>query len=175
MRNNHFRIAARGLIVQDNKLLFVSDEGRYWYPPGGRLEGNENLRTCVEREVYEETGFTVKTGPLLYVQECIDVRDNMHKIHFYFQTTIEKGSLDNNWCDEGGSVLYRQFFSFEEIKTQNTILPRFLGTADWQSAISAASNHSHIDHRLYQGCILMRGFEMIDHAPEQYRSLLAYA
>jgi 8-oxo-dGTP diphosphatase len=174
MKCNNFRIAARGLIVQDNKLLFVSDEGKYWYPPGGRLEGNENLRSCVEREVYEETGLTVKTGPLLYVQECLDVRDNVHKIHFYFQTTLQKGSLSDDWCDEGGSVLYRQFFSFEEIKRQETILPRFLGTVDWSSTTTQTFDNPAPRHSLYQGCVLMQGFEMLNNAPEQYQSLLAY-
>jgi len=151
---NNFRIAARGLVVQNSRLLFVSDDGYYWYPPGGRLEGYEDLRTCVAREVYEETGFVVQVGALLYVQECMDIRDHIHKIHFYFQTEIEQGTLTEHWCDTGGTVQYRRFFSAAEIKAQNAIVPRFLGSVQWSKDPAPA------DETPYQGCIVMRGFEM---------------
>ncbi len=150
-----FRIAARGLVVEDNRLLFVSDNGDYWYLPGGRLEGKESLTDCVEREVYEETGLMVKAGNLLHVLECFDLKDNLHKIHFYFQTTLLDGALSETWRDEGGSVQFRRYFNLPEIKKNSKILPRFLVGGDWcQSSFESA--------RVYQGSVFMKGFEMVD-------------
>ena len=150
-----FRIAARALIVQEQRLLFVSDNGEYWYLPGGRLEGKENLIDCVEREVYEETGLIVKVGNLLHVLECFDIEDYLHKIHFYFQTTLINGDLSETWQDEGGGVQFRSYFSLEEIKRNPKILPRFLMNGDW---IKPSFEFA----KVYQGSVFMRGFEMLD-------------
>ncbi len=152
-----FRIAARALVVEDNRLLLVSDNGEYWYLPGGRLELSESLTDCVEREVYEETGLSVKTGPLLHVLECFDLNDHQHKIHFYFQTTTIAGTLTDSWCDQGGSVQFQRYFSLEEIQDNKKILPRFLASGDWCQV------YSQMD-KVYQGTVHMRGFEMIDAA-----------
>ncbi len=155
MQFQAFRIAARGLIRKDDKLLFVSDDGKYWYTPGGRLEVNETLEDCVKREVYEETGLLVKPGPLLYVQENFNVRDAVHAIHFYFATTILKGSLSETWSDDHGTVKYRRFFGLEDIKKHTYILPRFLATCDWEPSHNHSSPH-------YQGSVKMHGFEMLE-------------
>jgi 8-oxo-dGTP diphosphatase len=151
-----FRIAARGLVIQNNKLLLVSDDGKYWYLPGGRLEGAESLKECVEREVYEETGLVVKVDNLLHVQECLDLADELHKINFYFQTTIVcgEGDLLEGWSDAGGTVQYRRYFSLTEIQQQQNILPRFLAEGDW-------CNEKQKIAYFYQGIVKMRGFEMV--------------
>jgi 8-oxo-dGTP pyrophosphatase MutT (NUDIX family) len=46
-------------------LLCLNDRGE-WELPGGRLEHGEDLESCVEREVKEETGLTVRAGQLLH-------------------------------------------------------------------------------------------------------------
>jgi len=151
-----FRIAARGLVVKDNQLLFVSNDGHYWYLPGGRLEGKESLRQCVEREVYEETGLVVKTGSLLHVLESFDSNDQLHKINFYFQTTHIEGQLSDEWCDaDGGVVKFRRYIDLEEIKKHKTIVPRFLANGDWCSEKPLVSS-------VYQGFILTHGFEILE-------------
>lgn len=162
-----FRITARGLIVEDDRILFVSDEGEYWYTPGGRLEPEESLQTCVEREVFEETGLVVSAGPLLYVQECFDAKDATHKIHFYFLTTVKEGTVSEHWFDAGGSVKYRQFFSYEAIQKNKNIIPRFLVELDWDDTLDLKENLSHHlksgpgAHSFYQGSIVTRGFETV--------------
>jgi 8-oxo-dGTP pyrophosphatase MutT (NUDIX family) len=52
-------VTARALVVGRNRLLMVSDEGEYWYAPGGRLRPGETLLECAAREVAEETGLGV--------------------------------------------------------------------------------------------------------------------
>lgn len=150
-----FRVAARGLIVKDQKLLFVSNDNHYWYLPGGRLEGTESLTACVEREVYEETGLTVKTGALLHVLEAYDIHDHLHKINFYFQATVLNGQISDSWQDtDAGIVQYRKYFSLEEIQQHTNILPRFLANGQWCSLATPPI--------IYQGFVRMCGFEMIN-------------
>ena len=54
------RIACRGIIVKDGKILVSRlAENGVIMTPGGGLEGNESLEECCIREVAEETGYTV--------------------------------------------------------------------------------------------------------------------
>jgi len=169
----NFRIAARGLVIHEDRLLFVSDEGQYWYLPGGRLEAGESLPSCVEREVYEETGFLIKAEQLCYVQERLDLKDKIHKIHFYFQTKILEENKQIDWQDTGGTVQFQRFFTLDEIQSMKNILPRFLASGDWCRFKSTsmpnegkaftngwmgipAATHT------YQGAVKARGFELVD-------------
>lgn len=153
-----FRVAARGLIIQEDKLLFVSNEGYYWYLPGGRVEESETMHQCVEREVYEETGLRVKTGDLLYVLESFDLHDDIHKINFYFQATVLFGEISDSWSDTDNVVQHRRYFTLAEIQEHKTIIPRFLEDGRWLNA------KHHPFGKIYQGCLTVRGFEMVDPA-----------
>lgn len=150
------RVAARALIQNEQgHLLFVSDEGTYWYLPGGQIESTETLTTCVEREVYEETGLTIKAGQLRHVLECFDIEHNQHKIHFYFDANVLEGSLSEHWNDEFGSVQFCRYFSLAQIQQSENILPRFLASGDWCVPLSNA-------RKVYEGAVEMRGFEMVN-------------
>jgi 8-oxo-dGTP diphosphatase len=149
------RVTARGLIIKDEKLLFVSDEGTYWYLPGGKIENSETLATCVEREIYEETGLVVKAGLLRHVLECFDIENHLHNIHLYFEASVLKGAISDNWNDEFGSVQFCKYFSLTEIQKHTTILPRFLAAGDWLHPSSKF-------HKIYEGAVNMRGFELVD-------------
>ena len=64
-----FVVACYGITFHDGKLLMVRQSHGHWAGkwilPGGKLEAGESLEQCVEREVFEETGCTVKTTRLL--------------------------------------------------------------------------------------------------------------
>lgn len=54
-----------------------------WSLPGGRLELGETVQSAVLREVYEETGLTVKLGPLLDVIDYIEPGQNgLPRFHY---------------------------------------------------------------------------------------------
>ena len=58
------RAAGRAIIVKDNRLLLVrgDGDGSFWVPPGGRCDFAEDIKTCVAREAFEETGLKVKAN-----------------------------------------------------------------------------------------------------------------
>lgn len=75
--NIYRNIRTRVIIVRDGKMLLhsaVSDgTGRDAYRglPGGGLHPNESLYECGEREVYEETGLTVRVTSLAFLREWV--------------------------------------------------------------------------------------------------------
>ena len=69
----HFHVAA-GLIRKDGKIL-ISKRPRgshlegYWEFPGGKQEREETLEKCLEREIQEELGVSIRAGDLLFTTE----------------------------------------------------------------------------------------------------------
>ena len=68
-------VSVGAVVVEDGRLLLIQ-RGRppgagLWSVPGGRVEGGERMAEAVEREVAEETGLTVRCGPILGVVERI--------------------------------------------------------------------------------------------------------
>ncbi len=54
-----YRIAVRGIILSNGKLLMIeSDDGELKFPGGGTETGENDIQTLI-RETSEETGFTI--------------------------------------------------------------------------------------------------------------------
>ncbi len=55
------RIASRGIVVEDGKILLSYEKNTNVYmTPGGGLENGETLEECCVRELKEEAGYLVK-------------------------------------------------------------------------------------------------------------------
>jgi len=126
-------VSGRGLVVKDDKLLLVSNDGSFWYLPGGLLEADEDLPSCVRREVYEETGFVIDPLDMLYCFEFYEKRWNAHKVECCFLTKITKEPPDMEWQDQGTdqSVTMQRFFSLSEIQGRTDVKPDFLAEGKW--------------------------------------------
>lgn len=122
-------VAARGLVTRGGgDRLLVSDDGRTWYTPGGRLAPGESLRECVVREVYEETGLKVEVGNLVYVAEFWEEEFHRHKVECFFLATLEAGQRAEGWKDLDGLVEHMRFVTEEEWSV--SVYPEFLRQLD---------------------------------------------
>lgn len=62
----HTRIACRGLVIREDKVLLSHERNTGWYLiPGGGLEDGETIEAGCIREMQEETGFLVEPTELL--------------------------------------------------------------------------------------------------------------
>ena len=77
------RVAA--LIVKDKKLLLVTgyDEKFYW-TPGGKIDGVESHETCLKRELYSELNIKVTSFKhYLTITLPNQIKGGIQKNHYY--------------------------------------------------------------------------------------------
>jgi 8-oxo-dGTP pyrophosphatase MutT (NUDIX family) len=61
-----FSISIKGVVLDARRrVLLLKNEREEWELPGGRIEIGETPEKCVAREIAEETGWKVATGPIL--------------------------------------------------------------------------------------------------------------
>ncbi len=59
-----------------------------WVPPGGKIEENETLRQCVEREVEEKLGIDIEVGVIVGISKVIYGKDEDWVFVLYSATII---------------------------------------------------------------------------------------
>lgn len=141
-----YRIAAKGILEQDNKILFIqySDtKGIYYSLPGGKHETGESLADTVVREFKEETSLDVRTEKIVMVREFISSEPDVeiwaggiHQVETIFTCTLldssqkigvplvpDTGMLYTRWIHKSELKNYRIYPTNElaEILERNTI------------------------------------------------------
>lgn len=83
------RIACKGLLIKDGRILLVREAATYrdgtnigvYSLPGGRIDAGEPFAIGLRREVAEETGLEVVVGEPLFVGEWFpNIRGARHQI-----------------------------------------------------------------------------------------------
>jgi 8-oxo-dGTP diphosphatase len=108
------RISAGALVIRDGAILLVRHfrpgKHDFWAPPGGGVEGDEELAECAARETFEETGITIRVNGLAYIDELIDASGRLVK--FWHFADYVAGSIDVSANPaEGESIIEAGWFT----------------------------------------------------------------
>jgi 8-oxo-dGTP pyrophosphatase MutT (NUDIX family) len=73
-----FPVSVKGVVIRDGRVLLLRNERDEWELPGGKLELGEDPESCVAREITEEVGWAITTGPVLdawqyHIRDGVDV------------------------------------------------------------------------------------------------------
>ena len=93
-----YRVAARVLIVQDNKVLLVKETvgGNWWAIPGGGVDHGETVESSLVREVEEELGVpagAVSSDFQIVHYNIGNVVNAIPRMNLYFKVSIPKTLL----------------------------------------------------------------------------------
>ena len=112
--------------------------GSFWSPIGGGVELNETLREAAHREVFEETGITLKEselGSMVWFGEfdliLHGVLTHIKQTYFVAKTDQSTTSLSHLMPEEKAVVQKLAWFSLEEIQNSRevifpVVLPEYL-------------------------------------------------
>ncbi len=130
------RLATRGLILHENRLLLVNAwKGRdhLWCAPGGGAEVHQSLPENLAREVHEETGLTVAVGDPCLVNEFHDPAGDFHQVDLYFHCRLVAGNPQGDWIDPAGIVTHRRWVSRAEMAGLQ-VKPDSLAAVAWRDS-----------------------------------------
>jgi ADP-ribose pyrophosphatase YjhB (NUDIX family) len=128
------RIAARGIVLHDNRLLLVNaykGRGDLWCAPGGGAKPHHSLPENLAREIHEETGLTVTVGDPCLVNEFHDPNGSFHQIEVFFRCTLVAGTLDPAWEDPEAIVTLRKWMTRAELAAMQ-VKPDALAAVAWR-------------------------------------------
>lgn len=115
------RLAVRAIILHEERLLLVNawPDGRsdLLCAPGGGVEPGMSLPDNLCREVFEETGLTIKVGAPCLLNEFHDPGNGFHQVDIFFRCTIVGSArVDPNWADPEHIVTHHVWVSPSEME-----------------------------------------------------------
>ncbi|MDQ2095042.1 NUDIX domain-containing protein [Rhodalgimonas zhirmunskyi] len=138
IKRRDIRIAARALILHEDRLLLVNafpgEDSTLWCAPGGGAEPGQSLPENLAREVHEETGLTIKVGAPALINEFHSPDTGFHQVELFFHARITHGTLTDDWQDPEQIVTRRRFFSRADLNDIR-FKPDSLPDAAWGTAL----------------------------------------
>lgn len=134
------RISVGVLIFKEGKILLIKHvhpktRFTWWVPPGGGVKGTESIFETAQREVFEETGMTVKLDKIAYIRQFIYRAQEENNIIIYFTAKEVRGketvkNIKGKGMDEN-YIKGLHYFNKEEMKKE-TVFPEILKDEMWQ-------------------------------------------
>lgn len=136
-RPGSYQVSVKGVVVRGGRVLLLRNERQEWELPGGRLELGETPPQCVAREIIEETGWAVETGPILdsWMYYIDQVERNVFIVTYGCHLTSGQGDVDPMLSHE-----HKQIGLFTEDEVANLVMPQGYRTsiATWFAVLRAA-------------------------------------
>jgi 8-oxo-dGTP diphosphatase len=115
MKSPYYRVSIKGIVVDSEKRILLSlEENGKWEMLGGGLEHGEDYKSCLKREIKEETGLDItyiEPSPSYFLTSKREDRPEEYVANIIYK--IELANLNFMPSDECQEL---RFFSLDEIK-----------------------------------------------------------
>lgn len=130
------KVAVGAIVFKDDRILLVQRgqppaEG-IWAIPGGSVKLGETLQEAAEREIFEETGLSIRAGQPVYTFDVVD-RDTDGNIRFHYVIVDLMADYISGEPRSGDDAMDVGWFSAREMqhakvsKTTRTLLKERFG------------------------------------------------
>ncbi len=118
-QEGELRVGSCAIILDEDRqrvLLTKRADNGLWCLPGGRMEPGESIEECCCREVFEETGLTIRTTRLVGIysnrDQLVIYRDGtkVQMIVLSFEAAITGGALGTS-----AETTDARYFAFDEL------------------------------------------------------------
>ena len=133
MSGRPVRVAVRGLLIHDDRLLLVNawrSGSSLLCAPGGGVEKHSSLPENLIREFYEETGLTISVGDPCLINEFHEEARGFHQVDIYFRVALISGDPHQPWTDPEGVVNQRKWLTKDEVEAA-FVKPDSLARVAW--------------------------------------------
>lgn len=90
-------VGVAAIVIKNGKVLLGQRKGAHgsgsWAFPGGHLEFNESIEACAKREVFEETGLSVKNPRFATMTNDLFFQSGRHYVTLFVVCDYETGIL----------------------------------------------------------------------------------
>ncbi len=104
------------IVIKNGKVLLGKRKGAHgsgsWAFPGGHLEFNESIETCAKREVFEETGMTIKNFRFATITNDLFHQSNKHYVTLFVVCDHKHGTprvKEPDKCEEWAWFYWNEF------------------------------------------------------------------
>lgn len=134
-------VACRAILKKDDKYCLMHlTKYNIFTTPGGRIEENETLEECLEREVLEETGIVVKALNKTVTTTEYFV-DSVWTMHYFTVEIVEEGLKINHTNEEIDLGMKTVWKTLEEV------------LYIFENAVPTHKNGSNVHNREFIGFI----------------------
>lgn len=113
-----YRVAARVLVVQDNKVLLVKEhEDDWWALPGGGIDHGETVESAVLRELEEELGVSkddIQSDFHIAYYNIGSVVNAVPRMNLFFKVSVRVNAIKTT-----AHIAEWKWFTKEEFLTHN--------------------------------------------------------
>lgn len=130
-RTFSWRPAARAIIRDNNKILFIrAKQHGWWELPGGGIEKGEMISDALHREVFEETGYRIlvtEENPV-HLEDAYfyapDIDEYFHTIEMVYLAKLVNQHQETGHIDRKNEILDIQWIAPKAVSTKKNITVR---------------------------------------------------
>ena len=104
------------IVIKNGKVLLGKRKGSHgsgsWAFPGGHLEFNESIEACAKREVFEETGMSIKNFRFATITNDLFLQSNKHYVTLFVVCDHKDGTpqvKEPDKCEEWDWFYWNEF------------------------------------------------------------------
>jgi 8-oxo-dGTP diphosphatase len=135
------KVGVAVIVVKDSKVLLGKRMNSHgsgtWQFPGGHLEFGEPIKDCAKRELFEETGLTIRNIKLGPYTNDIFKTEQKHYITLFVIADYDSGVLtvkEPKKCEKWGWFSWSQLPEPKFLPIQNLIKQKF-NLKDWLTSV----------------------------------------